>query len=111
MLPGHPPENREGGQLSASVSDIFLSRSYCIFPGNASESRGVPTSRHQIIPDAVGLRNTAVKRKAISEIGTAKRRKSDQQWKGADFVARILSINGSKKLAAKFSQLSGRPPE
>ena len=103
LLSGQLPSVGKGSQTSASVSNIFLNRSSCTFLGDASESRGVH--------DAGKFRNTAVKRKANSETVTAKRRKSGQQWKGADFVARILSMNGSEKLAAKFPQLSGRPPE
>ena len=51
----------------------------------------------------------ATKRKAVTETGTAKRHKSNYDWRGQDFVARILIKKGG--LAAKFPHLTGRPPD
>ena len=51
----------------------------------------------------------ATKRKAVTETGTAKRRRSNYDWRGEDFVAMILLKND--KLAAKFAHLTGRPPD
>ena len=51
----------------------------------------------------------ATKRKAVTETGTAKRRTSNYDWRGPDFVARILMKK--EGLAAKFPHLTGRPPD
>ena len=56
-----------------------------------------------------GTRINKRKRSPRDRPRTTQRRMSDYQWKGQEFVTKVLQKNS--KLANKFPQLSGRPPD